>query len=232
MKNYLAEFIGTFILVFIGCGAAAIGGSTLGPLGIGLAFGLALVAAAYSIGPISGGHINPAATIGMLIAGKISIKDSIGYIISQCLGAIVAAGILAILLQGKISGYDLAAGGLGQNGWGAGYGGSYNLLSAALFELVASFVFIMVILESTQRGVPRQFAGLVIGITLAALVILGLPITGTSVNPARSLGPALIVGGNALSQVWLFLVVPSVGGALAGLFFRTVNVTTPTKITT
>jgi aquaporin Z len=231
MKKYLAEFIGTFILVFIGCGAASIGGANLGPLGIGLAFGLALIAAAYSIGPISGAHINPAATIGMLVARRINGKDAIAYIISQCLGAIAAAGILAILVSGKISGYDIAVSGLGQNGWGSGYGGGYNILSAIIFELVASFLFIMVILESTQEGVPRQFAGLAIGIALAALVIFGLPITGTSVNPARSLGPALIAGGKALSQVWLFLIVPSIGGALAGLFFRTENVSLTPKVT-
>ena len=201
----------------------------LGALGIGLAFGLGLIAAAYSIGPISGALINPAATIGMFVARRISGKDTIAYIISQCLGAIAAAGILAILVSGKISGYDIAVSGLGQNGWGAGYGGGYNILSAIIFELVASFLFIMVILESTQEGVPRQFAGLAIGIALAALVILGLPITGTSVNPARSLGPALIVGGKALSQVWLFLIVPSLGGALAGLFFRTENVSVISK---
>lgn len=229
MKKYLAEFIGTFILVFIGCGAASIGGTKLGPLGIGLAFGLALIAAAYSIGPISGGHINPAATIGMFVAGRINGKDAVAYVISQCFGAIFAAVVLAILVSGKISGYDIVSSGLGQNGWGPGYGSGYNILSAIIFEFIASFLFIMVILESTQEGVPRQFSGLAIGIALAALVIFGLPITGTSVNPARSLGPAIIVGGQALSQVWLFLIVPSIGGAFAGLFYRTENVSLTAK---
>jgi aquaporin Z len=165
------------------------------------------------------------------VAGRINTKDAIAYIISQCLGAIVAAGILAILVSGKISGYDIAVSGLGQNGWGVGYGGGYNLISAIVFEFVASFLFIMVILESTQEGVPKQFAGLAIGIALAALVMFGLPITGTSVNPARSLGPAVIMGGRALAQVWLFLIVPSLSGVLAGLFFRKENVSLTSKVT-
>lgn len=227
MKKYLAEFIGTFILVFVGCGAASIGGAKLGALGIGLAFGLAIIAVAYSIGPISGGLVNPAATLGMFAAGRMNGKETIRYIISQCFGAIVAAGVLALLLKGKLSGYDISVGGLGQNGWGPGYGGGFDLASAVMFEFLASFVFIMVILESTQKGATSNFAGLAIGITLAALVIVGLPITGTSVNPARSLGPALIVGGHALSQVWLFLIVPSLSGVLAGVFYRYVNVFTP-----
>jgi len=230
MKKYIAEFVGTFILVFIGCGAASIGGKALGPLGIGLAFGLALIAAAYSIGPISGGLINPAATLGMFIARRINGRDTVAYIVSQCLGAIVAAGLLAIIVKGKLSGYDIAASGLGQNGWGAGYGNGYSLISAIIFEFIASFLFIMVILESTQEGAPQQFAGLAIGIALAALVMFGLPITGTSVNPARSLGPALIMRGHALAQVWLFLIVPSFSGILAGLFYRYENVSLISKV--
>ncbi|OGI18695.1 MAG: aquaporin [Candidatus Melainabacteria bacterium RIFOXYA2_FULL_32_9] len=231
MKKYIAEFIGTFILVFIGAGAAAIGSDAIGLLGIAIAFGFALIAAAYSIGPISGAHINPAATLGMLVAGRINGKDAIRYIISQFFGAIVAAAILAVIAKGKLSGYDIEIYGLGQNGYGPEYMGGYSLLAAMIFELIATFIFILVILESTQEGVPRQIAGFAIGITLAAAIILGIQITGGSLNPARSFGPALIVGGEALSQVWLFLIFPSIGGVLAGLFYRFINVSTTARVT-
>jgi len=223
LKKFLCEFIGTFILVFIGCGAAAAGGEKLGLLGIGLAFGFAIIAAAYSIGHISGAHVNPAVSIGMFTAGRMSAVDLIGYIISQFLGAIVAAMALVFILKGQLVGYDFVVGGLGQNGWGAGYGAGYDRSAAIMFELIASFLFIMVILESTQENVPNHHAGIAIGITLAALVIVGLQITGTSVNPARSFGPAFVLGGHALKQVWLFLIYPTIGGIIAGLFYRFVN---------
>ena len=223
MRNYVCEILGTFTLVFIGCGAAALGGDILGQLGIGFAFGAAIIAMAYTIGPISGCHVNPAASIGMFVAGRMNAKDLIGYIISQCLGAFIAAAVLAMIAQGKISGYDITVNGLGQNGWGTGYLGGYKVIAAILFELVASFIFITVILESTRDEVRKQFAGFAIGITLAALVAFGFQITGTSVNPARSLGPALIVGGKALAQVWMFLIVPSLGGVLAGIFSRSLK---------
>ncbi|MDM8540629.1 aquaporin [Desulfococcaceae bacterium HSG9] len=220
MKKYVAEFIGTFTLVLFGCGAAVVAGQQIGVLGISFAFGFALIAMAYGIGPISGCHINPAVSLGVFTAGRMSAADLIGYIISQILGAIAAAALLLLIVKGKVSGYDACASGLGQNGWGVGYLGEYRFGAAALFELVATFLFIVVILGSTQEQAPSQLAGLAIGITLVVIHIFGIQITGVSVNPARSIGPALFVGGQALSQLWLFLFFPSLAGILAGLMFR------------
>jgi aquaporin Z len=220
MKKYLAEFIGTFTLVLFGCGTAVVAGKSVGVLGIAFAFGFALIAMAYGIGPISGCHINPAVSVGVFVAGRMSMKDLIGYIVAQICGAIAAAAVLGVIANGLLAGYSVAARGLGQNGWGAGYLGEYSLGAALAFEFVATLLFIIVILGSTQEGAPTQFAGLAIGITLVAIHIFGINITGVSVNPARSFGPALIVGGQALSQVWLFLIVPPVAGLCAGALFR------------
>lgn len=221
MKKYLAEFVGTFILVLFGCGTVVVAGDKVGILGIAFAFGLALVGAAYGIGPISGCHINPAVSLGVWTAGRMKTLDMIGYWIGQFAGATLAAGVLAVIASGVEGGYSLAASGLGQDGWGPGYQGGYNVTSAIVFEFVATLIFVIVILGSTQKSAPTGFAGLGIGITLVAIHIFGIHITGVSVNPARSLGPALLVGGKALSQVWLFLLVPSLGGITAGLLFRT-----------
>ncbi len=220
MKVYLAELVGTFILVLFGCGTAVIAGDKVGILGIAFAFGLGLIAAAYGIGPISGCHINPAVSLGVWVAGRMSVKDMIGYWVAQFVGAILAAWVLLVIAVGT-PGYNLAVNGLGQDGWGPGYQGGYNIESAILFEFVATVIFVIVILGSTQKAAPAGFAGLAIGITLLVIHIFGIHITGVSVNPARSLGPALLVGGQALKQLWLFLVVPSVGVIVAGLFFRT-----------
>jgi aquaporin Z len=219
MRKYLAEFIGTFTLVLFGCGAAVIAGKSVGVLGIAFAFGFALMAMAYGIGPISGCHINPAASLGVFAAGRMSLKDLVGYIVGQGLGGLLAAGVLRMIAQGT-SGYSVAANGLGQNGWGAGHFGEYSLGAAILFEAVATLLFVIVILGSTGKNAPTQFAGLAIGITLVVIHIVGINVTGVSVNPARSFGPALLVGGKALQQVWLFLVVPSVAGLVAGGLFR------------
>jgi aquaporin Z len=220
MKKYISEFIGTFTLVFFGCGTAVVAGNQVGVLGIAFAFGFALIAMAYGIGPISGCHINPAVSLGVFVAGRMEAKDLIGYIISQFLGGIVAASVLMLIVKGQLAGYDLAASGLGQNGWGSGFLGEYNFRAAVIFELIATFLFVIVILGSTQEGVPTQMAGLAIGITLVVIHIFGIQITGVSVNPARSFGPALFVGGKALAQVWLFLIFPSLAGILAGVMFR------------
>lgn len=220
MKKYFAEFVGTFILVLCGCGTAVIAGDKVGILGIAFAFGLALVGAAYGIGPISGCHINPAVSLGVWVAGRMSLKDLIGYWIGQFVGAIAAAWVLLVIAVGT-AGYSLAANGLGQNGWGTGYQGEYNIQSAMLFEFVATLLFVIVILGSTQKSAPSAMAGLAIGIMLFVVNIFGIHITGASVNPARSFGPALFVQGEAIRQVWLFLVFPSVGGIVAGLLFRT-----------
>jgi aquaporin Z len=221
MKKYIAELVGTFILVLFGCGTAVVAGDKVGIVGIAFAFGFALIAAAYGIGPISGCHINPAVSLGVWTAGRMSVKDMLGYWVGQFLGAILAAWVLAIIVGGVGGGYNIGASGLGQDGWGAGYQGGYDMHSAIVFEFVATFIFVIVILGSTQKSAPTGFAGMAIGITLVVIHIFGIHITGVSVNPARSLGPALLVGGKALAQVWLFLLVPSVAGVAAGLLFNT-----------
>ena len=226
MKKYLAELIGTATLVLVGCGAVAIGGYgaalPIGVVPIALAFGLAVTAMAYAIGPVSGCHINPAVTVAMVAAGRMEIGTAIGYIVSQVVGGIVGALILILILQGKASGYDIAASGLGQNGWGPGYLGEYSTLAAIITEIVATFLFTAVILGVTQdKGGGGNVAGLIIGLTLFLLHLPFIQVTGLSVNPARSLGPAIFVGGNALAQVWLFIVMPAIGGAIAGVLFKT-----------
>jgi aquaporin Z len=220
MKKVLAELVGTFVLVFFGVGTAVIAGDKVGILGIAFAFGLSLIGAAYGIGPISGCHINPAVSLGVWVAGRMKLTEMIGYWVGQFAGAILAAWVIFTIASGT-AGYNIATNGLGQDGWGPGYQGEYGIGAAMLFELVATLIFVIVILGSTQKSAPSGFAGLAIGITLVAIHILGIHITGVSVNPARSLGPALFVGGHALQQLWLFLVFPSIGGLIAGLLFRT-----------
>jgi aquaporin Z len=220
MKKYLAEAVGTFILVLFGCGTAVVAGDKVGVVGIAFAFGFALIGAAYGIGPLSGCHINPAVSLGVWAAGRMKTADMIGYWVGQFAGAILAAGLLSVIANGVGGGYNIATSGLGQNGWGEGYQAGYNLTSALLFEFVGTLIFVVVILGATQKAAPAQIAGLAIGITLVVIHLFGIHITGVSVNPARSLGPALFVGGKALSQVWLFLLVPSLAGIVAGLIFR------------
>jgi aquaporin Z len=226
MKRYLAELIGTAILVLVGCGAVAIGGYVgalpLGVVPIGLAFGLAVTAMAYGIGPVSGCHINPAVTVAMVMAGRMEPGEATGYIVSQLVGGVVGALILVLILSGHEGGYDIAKLGLGQNGYDAASPGHYSLLVGILTEIVATLVFTIVILGVTQPSASeaKHPAGLVIGLTLFALHMPFIQVTGLSVNPARSLGPAVFVGGTALVQVWMFLIMPLIGGALAGWLFR------------
>jgi aquaporin Z len=221
MRKYFAEFIGTFALVLIGCGTAVIAGHEVGNLGIALAFGLTLTAMAYGIGPVSGCHINPAVSLALYAAGRMESRHLGGYIIAQFLGGIMAAAVLLMILNGHLTGYQIATDGLGQNGWGTDYLGQYSLTSALIFEFLATLLFVSVIIGATQhKGAPRHMAGLAIGLTLAAIHIMGINITGVSVNPARSLGPALFVGGRALVQVWMFLLVPSLAGLIGGFMSR------------
>lgn len=220
MKKYFAELVGTFILVLFGCGTAVVAGDKVGILGIAIAFGFALIGAAYGIGPISGCHINPAVSLGVWTAGRMKTGEMIGYWIGQFLGGILAACVLSLLVSGMGGGYDIHTSGLGQNGWGPGYQGAYSITSAIVFEFFATLIFVIVILGSTQKAAPSGFAGLAIGITLVVIHIFGIHVTGVSVNPARSFGPALLVGGQALGQVWLFLLVPSLAGIVAGLLYR------------
>lgn len=226
-KKLAAEFIGTFTLVLLGCGAAVLAGfGIIGQDGIAWAFGLAIVAMAYGIGPVSGCHINPAVSFGAWTAGRMNTTEMLGYWAAQCLGAIVGAGVLLLIASGKAE-YSLAENGLGQNGYGLrdavsnqGSPGDYSLMSGAIFEVVATFIFVVVILGVTQRSAAPQFAGLAIGLTLVVIHIVGIQVTGVSVNPARSLGPAVWVLGDALMQLWLFIVAPMIGAGLAGWAFR------------
>ena len=219
MKKYLAELMGTFALVLVGCGSAVIAGTQIGFTGISFAFGLTVLAMVYAIGNISGCHINPAITIAMLLAGKIKGEDAILYIIFQCIGAIAGAGVLLAIASGK-AGYSIAANGLGQNGYGLHSPAGYSLLSAFLAELFLTLLFLLVIFGSTQEDAPKGFAGLSIGFSLVLIHLVGIPITGTSVNPARSLGPAVFAGGAALSELWLFIVAPVVGAIFAAFIWK------------
>lgn len=223
MRKMIAEFIGTFTLVFLGCGAAVMAGmhDILGMLGISFAFGLALIGMAHGIGPISGCHINPAVSFGAVVAGRMTVFEMVRYWIAQVGGACVAALVLLIIMKGRLAGYDVGANGLGQNGYGEGYLGEYTMVSALLFEIIATFLFVVVILGSTSPGAPTTMAGLAIGLMLVVIHLVGIQITGVSVNPARSIGPAIFSGSvTAIAQLWLFIVAPMIGALLAGLMFR------------
>jgi aquaporin Z len=208
VKKFAAELVGTLVLVLFGCGAAVLGGfDHVGQLGI------ALIAMAYGIGPISGCHINPAVSLGVFAAGRMSAKDMILYWIAQFIGAIIAAAILGAIAKTGFTN-------LGQNGFDAGSPGGYGLQAALTFEIVATAIFLIAILGVTGAKGHGAFAGVAIGITLAVIHIVGIQVTGVSVNPARSFGPALLAGGQALSQVWVFFVAPAIGAVIGGLFFR------------
>ena len=226
MKRYLAEFIGTFTLVFFGCGTAVVcggftggtGGGYLGVVAIALAFGLAIVASAYAIGPVSGCHVNPAVSLSMLLTKKLDIKDFVGYVAAQIVGAFAGSA----LLKFTISSSELlsAANGLGQNGFAANSGLGISLGGALVIEVILTFVFVLTILGVTSSEKTSNLAGIVIGLTLTFVHIIGIPLTGTSVNPARSLAPAILLGGEALSQVWVFIAAPLVGACLAALVYK------------
>ncbi len=219
ITRYLAELIGTMVLVLMGCGSAVIAGYNVGYLGISFAFGISVIAMAYTIGSISGCHINPAITISMLVARKIGARDAALYVVFQCIGAVIGAGILYSIATGLPS-YSLASSGLGQNGYDAASPAGYALVAALIAEIVLTFIFVLVVHGSTSERAPKGFAGLAIGLALVLIHIVGIPITGTSVNPARSLGPAVFVGGVALEQLWLFWVAPIIGGILAALVWK------------
>lgn len=226
-KRLGAEFLGTFWLVFGGCGSAIFAALFLTPdkvpigigfAGVALAFGLTVLTGVYALGPISGGHFNPAVTFGLWIGGRFAGKDVIGYMIVQCVGAIAAAGVLYLILSGK-AGFA-GAGTFAANGYGDHSPGGYGLVSALVAEIVLTFFFVMVILGSTDRRAPAGFAGIAIGLCLTLIHLVGIPITNTSVNPARSLGPALFAqGGWAMGQLWLFWVAPLIGAAIAGIVY-------------
>lgn len=219
MKTYLAEVLGTFLLVFLGTASVVTGGLggalPVGQIGIGLAFGIGVIAAAYAVGPISGAHLNPAVTLGVFLAGKLPAKDVIPYWIAQIIGGILASLALWIMVSGQTGGHTT---GFAANGWDPAV---YGVWSAFITEVVATFVFVLVILCITSERHSNIFAGTAIGLTLAAIHFAVIPVTGTSVNPARSIGPALFTGSAAISQLWLFIVAPLIGGAIAGVIAKT-----------
>ena len=206
-------------MVLFGCGSAVIAGADIGLTGISFAFGLALIGMAYGIGPVSGCHINPAVSLGAVVAGRMQMGEAITYMIAQVAGAIAAAVVLMLIATGKAD-YTVAENGLGQNGWGAGYLGEYTMVAAFIFAAVATFLFVVVILGATGAGAPGAFAGLAIGLTLVVIHLVGINVTGVSVNPARSIGPALFAGSTAISQLWLFIVAPVIGAVVAGAVFK------------
>jgi aquaporin Z len=218
MKKLVAEAFGTAVLVLFGVGSAILAGEQVGQLGISLAFGLAIVAMAYGIGPVSGCHVNPAVSLGAFVAGRMSLTDMLSYWAAQVVGAVIGAGVLFLIVS-QGGGFDAGAG-FGSNGYAANSPGGYPLVSGLVFEVVATFIFVAVILGATQAGAPAAMAGLAIGLTLAVIHIVGIQVTGVSVNPARSIGPALFAGGAWIGQLWLFILAPLVGAALAGLAFR------------
>ncbi len=219
VKKYVAEFLGTFVLVLMGCGSAVLAGRYIGFVGVSFAFGLSVLAMAYAIGGISGCHINPAVSISMFAAGKMNAKDTGIYVVMQCIGGIVGAAVLYVIALG-MPGYLLTAGGLAQNGYDALSPLGFPMRSGFIAEVVLTFIFLLVIFGSTSEKAPKGFAGIPIGLSLVLIHLVSIPITNTSVNPARSLGPALIVGGAALNQLWLFWVAPIIGGVLAAAVWR------------
>lgn len=209
MKKYISEFVGTLVLTLVACGVASITNGDLVPTA--LAFGLVIVAMAYSIGNISGCHINPAVSFGLFIAGKMKLSEFVKYVIAQVLGAIAGSGLLALCLGSTSS--------LGANGYGAGTLAT-TVLIAMVVEIILTFIFVTAILGVTDKSENSSVAGIVIGLTLTLVHLLGIKFTGTSVNPARSLAPALFQGGLALKQVWLFIVAPIIGAGISGLFYK------------
>lgn len=213
--------VGTFILVFGGTGAAVVAAAYpvvgIGLLGVALAFGLTVLGCAYALGPVSGCHLNPAVTFGLCVGGRFAWRDLPGYVAAQLVGAALASGVLLAIVQGRPEGYDASLGGLAANGYGAHSPGHYTLAAGLLAEVVLTFIFVSVILGSTSRRAVAGFAGIPIGLTLTLVHLIGIPITNVSVNPARSTGPALWVGGWALGQLWLFWLAPLAGAFIAGM---------------
>lgn len=224
MKPCLAEFVGTFVLVFGGVGSAVLAGDKIGNVGVALAFGLSLLAMVYTIGPISGCHINPAVTLGLLLHGKIKAGMAAGYMLAQVIGAVCAAWVILQIAQGAPAGYFAAVNGLGANGFGLHSPGHYSLLAAFIAEVVLTMFLVLTVLGATDAAAPPGFAGIPIGLVLTLIHLVGIPITNTSVNPARSIGPALFVGGWALNQLWMFILAPCLGAVIASAVYTSIKV--------
>lgn len=224
MKKFIAEFIGTFWLVFAGCGSAVLAAAFpelgIGFVGVSLAFGLSVVTMAYAIGHISGCHLNPAVTLGLWAGGRFPSKDILPYIIAQVLGGIVGAAVLFVIASGK-SGFDM--GGFAANGYAEHSPGGYSLMSGFVTEAVMTFIFLIVILGSTHSKASPGFAGLAIGLALVLIHLVSIPVTNTSVNPARSTSQAIFVSGWALEQLWMFWVAPIIGAIIAGFVYRSIS---------
>ncbi|MDR5730343.1 MAG: aquaporin Z [Terriglobia bacterium] len=223
MKKYFAELVGTFVLVFGGVGSAVLAGKHIGFEGVAFAFGLSLLAMVYTIGPISGCHINPAVTLGVLLARKINSKDAVMYVIAQVIGAIIAAWLILTIARGVAGGYDASIAGLGANGFGAHSPGLFSMHAAFLTEIILTMFLVLTVLGSTDVKAPVGFAGIAIGLVLTLIHLVSIPVDNTSVNPARSIGPALFVGGWAIQQLWLFIVAPLIGGAIAAGIYAVIH---------
>jgi len=223
MKKLVAEFVGTFWLVLGGCGSAVISSAFpetgIGFLGVSLAFGLTVLTMVYTVGHISGGHFNPAVSLGLWAGKRFQVSELLPYIVIQVIGAVVAAGVLYLIANGQ-AGFDAQASGFAANGYGEHSPGGYSLLSGLIAEVVLTFIFLIIILGATDKRAPQGFAGVAIGLALTLIHLVGIPVTNLSVNPARSTGPALFVGGWALGQLWLFWVAPIIGALLAGWAYR------------
>lgn len=217
-KRAAAELIGTFWLVFGGCGSAVLAGHVIGWYGVALAFGLTVLTMAYAIGHISGCHLNPAVSIGLTVAKRFDAKDLVPYIIAQLIGAILAAALLYMIASGK-TGFDVVRSGFAANGFGDHSPGNYSMVASLVGEVTLTFMFLFIILGATDERAPAGFAPIAIGLGLTLIHLIGIPLTNLSVNPARSTGPALFVGGWALSQLWLFWLAPIVGAVLAGVAY-------------
>jgi len=225
MKKYGAEFFGTFWLVLGGCGSAVLAAAFpnvgIGLLGVALAFGLTVLTMAFAIGHISGCHLNPAVSLGLWAGGRFPARDLLPYIVAQVLGAVVAGGVLFLIASGK-PGFDLSAG-FASNGYGAHSPGGYSLLAALIAEVVMTTMFLLVILGATDKRAPQGFAPIAIGLCLTLIHLISIPVTNTSVNPARSTGVAVFVGGWAIAQLWLFWVAPIIGATLGAAIYRVIN---------
>lgn len=223
IRKYVAECVGTFVLVFGGVGAAVLAGQEIGFLGVSIAFGLSLLAMAYAIGPISGCHINPAVTLTLLLSRKIGGRDAGFYVIAQIVGAIIATAVIVVIAKGQSGGYDILSNGLGANGYGDHSPAGYSIAACFIAEAVLTAILGLTVLGATSLKAPVGFAGIPIGLVLVLIHLVGIPVTNTSVNPARSIGPALFVGNWAIEQLWLFILAPMVGALIAAGVHKAMN---------
>jgi aquaporin Z len=224
--KYAAELFGTFVLVFAGLGTAVLAGSQVGNVGVAFAFGLSLLAMAYTMGPVSGCHINPAVTLGMLAARRISAKDAVGYWIAQAIGATIASGVVLFIVEGAPGG-SLASLAGAANGYGAHSPGQYSMAACFVAEMFLTMLLVITVLGATDDRAPAGFAGIPIGLILTTIILAGIPVTNGSFNPARSIGPAIWVGGWALEQLWLFIIAPMIGGLLAARVYVSIRIPSP-----